>query len=288
MEVSALLDRIRQEQNTFSAAQKLVAAYVLENHRRIPFLSITELSQRIGVSDNTVVKFCNRIGYTRFSEFKKEFAEHACSELVVFNKMSASAEIIGSDSVFEAEMNDSFALIQTALTDSMNQKNLEPLAEMMNKARAIYITGGRASGKLGEFLAIHLRYLGFKVYDISDSVGDYLDKISMIGPEDLVIAFSFARYTGQVVDALNLLHEDGVPIVLFTDYGISPARPFASLVFQCSLTSSYFLYSYTGCVALMSAICRYIGQVRRENAMQHMKMLEQRLVDNEVFHNRIQ
>ena len=57
-----LLNRIRQEQSAFSAAQRQVAAYVLEHYHRIPFLSISALAEQIGVSNNTVIKFCNQLG----------------------------------------------------------------------------------------------------------------------------------------------------------------------------------------------------------------------------------
>ena len=59
-----LLNRIRGQEASFSAAQRLVAGYVLENYHQIPFLSISALAKEIGVSDNTVIKFCNQLGFT--------------------------------------------------------------------------------------------------------------------------------------------------------------------------------------------------------------------------------
>ena len=63
-----LLDHIRMEQGELPAAQRLVAAYVVENYRKIPFLSITELSREIGVSEYTVIKFCKHFGFEKFTE----------------------------------------------------------------------------------------------------------------------------------------------------------------------------------------------------------------------------
>ena len=87
-----LLNRIRQKQESFPAAQRLVAAYVVENYNQIPFLSITTLAKNIGVSDNTVIKFCNQLGFQKFTEFKKVFSDYAHSELVMFNKISETGE----------------------------------------------------------------------------------------------------------------------------------------------------------------------------------------------------
>ncbi|MGI5963746.1 MAG: hypothetical protein ACOX7N_08545 [Lawsonibacter sp.] len=42
-----LLNRVRKEQSNFPPAQRLVAAYVVENYHQIPFLSITTLSNNL-------------------------------------------------------------------------------------------------------------------------------------------------------------------------------------------------------------------------------------------------
>ena len=70
MTLNELLERIRLEQGTLSAAQQQVAAYVVENYYQIPFLSISALAAAIGVSDNTIVKFCVRFGFDKFAQFK--------------------------------------------------------------------------------------------------------------------------------------------------------------------------------------------------------------------------
>ena len=54
-----LLEKIMRGQASFPAAQRLVAAYVLNNCYQIPFLSITVLAKNIGVSDSTIInRFC--------------------------------------------------------------------------------------------------------------------------------------------------------------------------------------------------------------------------------------
>ena len=70
-DVMELLDHIRREQDNFPAAQKKVAAFVVENYQQIAFLPISALSQRVGVSDNTVIKFCNHLGYEKKQESER-------------------------------------------------------------------------------------------------------------------------------------------------------------------------------------------------------------------------
>ena len=146
MTLQELLNQIRDTQTSLSDAQRLVAAYILENYNQIPFLSISSLAKKIGVSDNTIVKFCNRVGFSKFKEFKNVFADYAHSELVMFNKISEDTSDTDNKDFFACEMEDDVSAIQAALLSPVNQENLPKLLSQMDQAKHIYITGGRASG----------------------------------------------------------------------------------------------------------------------------------------------
>jgi DNA-binding MurR/RpiR family transcriptional regulator len=278
-----LLNRIRQKQESFPAAQRLVAAYVVENYNQIPFLSITTLAKNIGVSDNTVIKFCNQLGFQKFTEFKRVFSAYAHSELVMFNKISETGEEDIENSFFAQGLEEDSAAIHATLTDPTNQQNLPQMLSMMDSAKNIYITGGRGSAIMAALFANMLRYLGYKVHDISTGVGDYLDRLSMVEKDDLVIVISFPRYTAQIVNAAKYLHEQDVPIVLITDTGLSPALPYANLSFHCSYDSNYYFPTFGGCLSLIGVICRAASATRKKEAAQHIRHLEGMLIDRGVF-----
>ena len=278
-----LLNRIRQKQESFPAAQRLVAAYVVENYNQIPFLSITTLAKNIGVSDNTVIKFCNQLGFQKFTEFKRVFSDYAHSELVMFNKLSETGEGDIENSFFAQGLEEDSAAIHATLTNPVNQQNLPEMLSMLDKAKNIYITGGRGSAIMAALFANMLRYLGYKVHDISTGVGDYLDRLSMVEKDDLVIVISFPRYTAQIVNAAKYLHEQGVPIVLITDTGLSPALPYANLSFHCSYDSNYYFPTFGGCLSLIGVICRAASATRKKEAAQHIRHLEGMLIDHGVF-----
>lgn len=279
-----LLDRIRKEQEHFPAAQKKVAAYVVENYQQIAFLPISILSQRVGVSDNTVIKFCHHLGYEKFTEFKKEFTSYAHSELLIYNKIDGKTAVTDSNNVWSMIQNDSVAAVQATLNDPQNQSNLTKLLARMRKAQHIYVTGGRLSGIIAAMLAAKLRYLNLQVHDLNcGTVGDYIDQTALVQPEDLVISISFPRYTRRVVEGLEDLHRRGVPIVLITDKGLSPAHPFADVVFHCATNSSAFLPCYLGCIALIDVICQAVCMEHRLEVTEYIRKLENRLLSQNVW-----
>ena len=284
MTLYELLDRIRLERPSLPAAQQQVAAYVVDNYYQIPFLSISALAANIGVSDNTIVKFCMRFGFDKFAQFKDIFSKHVHSELVMFNKVSRENETASEkNDFFQQSIDEDTAAIRSTLQNPRNRENLPKLIEMLGSAQHIYITGGRASSMMASYFANLLRYLGLAVHDVNFGIGDYLDRLSMVKKEDLMIVISLARYTAQVVDAMRQLHSDGITIVLITDTGISPMQTYSKLTFSCGSASGYYFPSYAGCLSLIGVICRAAASSRKKDAAEHIRFLEQRLLNHGVF-----
>lgn len=282
--VEELLDRIRREQASFSSSQRLVANYVIENYFQIPFLSITALAKNIGVSNSTVINFCNLLGYNKFAEFKKVFSNFAHSELVMFNKLIANTppDLCEGD-FMQKEMRQDLASIEATLSSAANRAALQSLLPMIDRAEHIYIVGGRSSAILAALFATMLRYLGLKVQEIDLGSSDHPDRIATIGRQDLVIAISLPRYTAQCISALKLLHDRNIPIALLTDMGLSPACEFADTIFSCSVTSDFYFPCTAGCLSLISAICRAVSATRKTSALSHIRQLEQTLIDEGIF-----
>lgn len=286
MQPKELLDYIRKEQENYSPSQKRVAAYVLENYKQIPFDSITALSEKIGVSHYSVITFCKSLGYSKFSEFKKELSKYA-SDLIIYNKLSENEEhpdaIHDHNYFLDQALVEDMSAIQSTLTNQENRDNLPKIVDMLDSARYIYVTGGRTSSHFAGLFASFLRYLNLKVIELMPERGDYWDRIAMIEPEDLVIAVTFPRYTAQIVNSLADMHKAGIPIVLITDNGLSPAQPYADLTFYCEVSSTSYVQCYTGCLSLISAICRVVSNSRKQKAAGHLRGLENHLLEKGVF-----
>lgn len=163
-----LLERIMKEQDSFPAAQKQVAAYVVDNYYQIPFLSITALARNIGVSDTTIIKFCNQLGFSGFGDFKKFFSDYVHSELTMYNKISRSSLSPHSEhSPFSEVLEEDTANIQSTLTNPINLDNMDHLIQMIQSAKGIYALGGRSSSALAEHLGQYAA--------LSGTAGTYYD-----------------------------------------------------------------------------------------------------------------
>lgn len=253
-----LLNRIRQEQAHFSSAQRQVANYVLENYHIIPFLSISSLSDNIGVSSNSIIKFCNQLGFERFTEFKRVFSDHAHEELTSTG-VSTEAFSGKEGKYFSQGLEDDTAAIHATLTNPTNIENLPKALEMITKASHIYISGGMRSAGLATVFAGGLRLLGLKAHELTNGGFTFSQQLRMATPEDLVIAICLPRYIPESAEQLKTLQKRGVPVMVITDTGLSPVLPHADLAFCCTLPSSYYLPSCAGVLSMIDVICRGVS-----------------------------
>ena len=276
----SLLEKIRKEQANFSPAERSVAAYVLENSHQVPFLSISNLAGNIGVSDNSVIRFCNGLGYSRFSEFKKDLSQRIHDELFMTKKLSNSSV---EDDFLQHTKTECISIVEDTLSAEANREALEKLLEMVKDAKRIFILGGRASGFIAGYFANALRYLGLQVVDVNMVSGEFWNNFSMIQKGDMMIAISLPRYTAQVVDAVVSAHDAGIPIALITDQGLSPALPYADTAFHCVFRSDSYFPNYAGCMALISAICHAISATRKDEAAEHIRLIRKYMGKQHVF-----
>ena len=72
------VDLIKVIQNNFnrlSKGQKLIAEFIMDNYDRAAFMTAAALGEASGVSESTVVRFANTLGYDGYRELQKELQE---------------------------------------------------------------------------------------------------------------------------------------------------------------------------------------------------------------------
>ena len=70
-------ERIRSLYPTFSKGQKKIANAILNDYDKTAYLTAAKLGKLVGVSESTVVRFADELGFEGYSQF-----QHAIQELV--------------------------------------------------------------------------------------------------------------------------------------------------------------------------------------------------------------
>ncbi|MBQ1963722.1 MAG: MurR/RpiR family transcriptional regulator, partial [Clostridia bacterium] len=65
-----LLRDIRERMPSFSKGQRLIASYILDHYDKAAYLTAAKLGTVVGVSESTVVRFANEMGYEGYPSFQ--------------------------------------------------------------------------------------------------------------------------------------------------------------------------------------------------------------------------
>lgn len=232
-----IIKQIRDIYPQLSSAKKSAASYFLNHYHALQFATVTELAERIGVSDTTIINLCMDLGYSGYSGFKK--AVRADIDAESAGGFSASnAPIQSSVSKIHSLTAPTIQAFSDTFSDTQNCSAITQAAQMLAGAKNIYAIGFWSLATLAQDFCLQLRRKGCRAEAIFPSLGDYIDKVLQITPEDVVVLYDFSRYFAGMNEICQLLKKQSVPIILITDMGPCPCIPFATVSIHCKTAES--------------------------------------------------
>ena len=66
-----LLQTIESRMSTFSKSQKLIANFILQSYEKAAYMTALKLGNAVGVSESTVVRFADELGYDGYPGLQK-------------------------------------------------------------------------------------------------------------------------------------------------------------------------------------------------------------------------
>ncbi len=226
--------RIKSHLNSLKPAEKRVGKYILKNISEVIHLSITDLAEKAGVSEATVVKFCKRIGYSGYQELK-----------IMLARSGEGGRGHGEHIYGEIEADDDIDVISKKIfqiyTQSLNNtqkllhgSDVEKCIELILESERIYFFGFGASGLVAEDGELKFKRINYT----AEAIGDNHNQKTvgaLLTSEDLVIAISDSGRTKELIESLEVVRETEASIIAITSNLGSPVTHLADKVL---LTSS--------------------------------------------------
>lgn len=227
---NAITLKIRSVYKSLTKAERKVADYILNNVEEIVYLSITELAEKSGVGETTVIRFCKHIGLSGFQEFKLNIARE------VVNPEESIHENISFDDSIEVLVQKITKENQLALTNTakiLKTKELKKAVEAIVNARKIEFFGVGASG----YTALDAKYKFMRLgLNIDANLDAHIQAISAVNlnHEDVAVGISFSGSTKDTVATCNLAKKSGATVICITNYARSPITSEADIVLLTS------------------------------------------------------
>jgi DNA-binding MurR/RpiR family transcriptional regulator len=197
-----------------------------------------DLANAAGVSPPTVIRFARAIGYTGFADLQSALlAELTDRRASPVSRYAAEGADGGAGHWLDHGLTLTCQAVRRSLGHIPHAEADAAVDLLSDTGKSVTCVGGRYSGIVAQYLAIHLRQLRPGVTSRSDAQGFGMASTIDAGRKDVYVIYDMRRYQRTTVDLARRLHTRGARIILITDPWLSPAASVAEVVLPTSVES---------------------------------------------------
>ena len=219
---SDILAILQERQPEFSKGQRRIAKYILESYDKAAFMTANRLGKTVGVSESTVVRFAVDLGFDGYPSMQKAMQEMVLNRLTSVQRIEVANDRIGTQDVVSMVIHsDMEKLRQTG--ETVSREEFAAAVSAVLRAKRVFILGVRSAAPLADFLGYYLNYMFNNVHVLTGcGTSEMFEKIVGVSADDVVIAFSFPRYSSATTKGAQYCRSTGATVIGVTDSRESP------------------------------------------------------------------
>lgn len=257
---------VQEHYHTLTKSEKKVADYLLQEKAAVKYSTINDIKKAVDVGDATIIRFCQKLGFSGFSDLKIEIAKEDFTQNYDITK-----EEKYYDRVLEG--------LHEALSSTrhlLNEEQLEAAVQAISQARHIYVYGVGSSGTS----AIQLENMFLRVGVHCKAIVDphyQAQAASLLNKKDLAIVFSLTGRTKDSYNSMKIANENGAATLAITNYLSSPIAELGDIVLQTSIEDFFDGGSLAGIISQLY-ICDLLVRGYEKNNQVNVLQLREKVV----------
>ena len=279
-------ERIKAVYSTLSKGQKKIANAVLNDYDKVAYLTAAKLGDLVGVSESTVVRFADELGFEGYSQFQLAVQELVRIKLTPNQRIEITKQRIGRGDVIDNAMESDINKIKYTL-EHLDRRSFSNAVDAILSAKHIYITGARSSEPLARLLSYNLSLIFDNVrLVVPTSSAEVFEQMYSVGEEDVVIAFSYPRYSSKMINGIKFARRKNAKVIVFTDSEVSPIAEFANCVLIAQSDMASYMDSLVAPLSIINAIVIEITARCEREITERFDALEKLWDEYEVYAKR--
>mgnify|MGYP001573147233 CR=1 FL=1 len=271
-----------QQFDHLSPQLQTAARFVVDHPNDVLIRSMRQVAELAGVPPSTLVRLAQHLGYAGWPALKDDFAQSLGLEPSQgyadrAQRLAGQATAPLSDELFAAHATN------LERTRQHSAELLVPLAQCLQSARQVYVAGFRASYPLAFALLYGYRLFRDSVQSLDAHAHNLEMQLRPLGPEDVLVAISFAPYSRECLDVARQAQERGARVVALTDSAASPLARMAAHTALFAVDSPSFFPSVAAGMALVEALLEQLVALGDVQLPQRIQKAESALVDSGVY-----
>ena len=219
--------KIKALRQSLSSSEAKLADFTLNSANAIRNLSSVELAKVVGVSQSSVVKFSQKLGYKGFPAFKLAVID-------ALNDETSEPKLHGKITLNDSLEQIAEKLLSSKLAVLTETKNLneavavEKAVELLKSAKRILICGLGGSALVAKDFSYKLQKLGMPAIAEPDGHAQ-LAYVATFSKGDLVIAISESGMTREIAEVVKQAKKNDSSVISVTKFGSSPVADSADV-----------------------------------------------------------
>ena len=281
-----ILSLLQENEATFSKGQKRIARYITESYDKAAFMTANRLGKTVGVSESTVVRFAVDLGFDGYPTMQKAMQEMVLNRLTSVQRLEVASDRIGDQDVLSMVIQSDIEKLRRT-GELVSREEFQTCVNAILGAKRVFILGVRSTAPLANFLGYYLNYMFNNVHIVTASgTGEIFEKIVGMKSDDVLIAFSFPRYSQSVVKAAQYCRSTGAEVIAITDNRESPLGQCATHVLCAKSDMVSLVDSLVAPLSVVNALIVGVTAKRSVELARRLDALESIWSDYDVYEKR--
>ena len=282
----SLLKRIYEAYGALPPGERKVADAILNAPAEMAVWTASELAGHAGVSNATVSRIVQRLGYRSFEQARQDARKlrEVGSPLFIRHRLDVDPESGRYSRLAQSE-----AEIIEATLSRLPVGIVQEAAEAMAGARRLRTLGFRNSRFLADYFSAQLSQMRGGVAPLVQDGQTVAEGIAGLGPGDVVLIVGLRRRPAGFSRMVRLIAGRQARIVILADSSLREALDCATWTLECAVETHLALDSYVGALAILRLLAIECGKALGEGGRRHLNTVEalrEDLEELEVYRDR--
>ena len=275
---------IIEQHPSLTPKARILGNFILKNPRKAVFMTTKELANTCQVSEATVVRFVNQLGYSGYGAFQQALRDFVDRELTLLERTDISTVAgAGMDRLRQVVFEEMDNLKQ--FFETVDMDTLQRLIDYIEKSPAVYIIGSRLSYTFAYYLGWSLTKIRSGVHILKGSDSTSIDWLTIAPPESLVIIIAVSRYPNELIRLGRMVRRWDQTLLVITDSSLCPLNQFAHLALVAPTRNIPFIGSPSTIFCIITYLVLELASRNGIRLKDHQRKLERAYRENDILFN---
>ena len=282
-----ILSILEEKAPTFSKGQRLIAKYITQAYDKAAFMTANRLGKTVGVSESTVVRFAVDLGFDGYPSMQKAMQEMVLNRLTSVQRIEVANDRIKDQDVISLVLHSDIEKLRQT-EETISREDFSAAVNAIIGAKRVYILGVRSAAPLANFLGYYLNYMFNNVHVVTGfGAGEMFERVVGVNSEDVVIAFSFPRYSSSTTKGAQYCRTTGAKVIGITDSRKSPLGQCCDHVLIAKSDMVSLVDSLVAPLSIVNALIVAIASKREKQLQRTFEALEHIWDQYNVYEKRV-